>query len=130
MRKVVSKFGLFAGFAACLLAAASPASARALPGFKCMMLNITEQQAMDPNFHVTVRSAPSATASPAGWAGAVVITYAPLREQNGFTEMVLPNGHSVWVESDMVKPYHAKADPTARCVPEVLPNGRIGFGPG
>jgi hypothetical protein len=44
--------------------------------------------------------------------------------------MVMPNGHSVWIESSMVKPYRAKADPTAKCAPEVLPNGRIGFGPG
>ena len=54
---------LLAGLA---LSAASPALAattpRSLPGYKCMMLDLTEQQSMDPSVHIQVRSGPSDSA--------------------------------------------------------------------
>lgn len=104
--------------------------AKPIAGYRCMMLNITEQQSMDPNFRVTIRSAPSPSAPSAGWAAAVVIVRDPAVPQNGFLQMLKPNGQTAWIPADMVKVYRPAADPNARCVPEVLPNGRIGTGPG
>ena len=98
-------------------------------GYKCMMLNITEQQAMDPNFRVDIKSAPSSASPSAGWAGAVVIVRDPALPENGFLQMLKPNGETAWIRADMVKTYRPVADPTAKCVPEELPNGRIGTGP-
>lgn len=101
-----------------------------IPGYKCMMLNITEQQSMDPGFRVNVKSAPSPSSPDAGWAAAVVIVRDPAVPQNGFLQMLKPNGQTAWIPANMVKTYRPVADPNARCVPEVLPNGRIGTGPG
>lgn len=117
-----------------LVAVGVPAFAQApvkrIPGYECMMLNITEQQSMDPAFHVTLRSSPSSSAPEAGWAGSIVIVREPPVSQNGFLSVLKPNGQRAWILADMVKAYHPVADPTAKCMPEVLPNGRIGTGPG
>jgi len=102
--------------------------AKPLPGYQCMMLNITEQQSMDPTFHVLVRAQPSASAHVVGTAGSVVIVRVPPKPVNGFLEMLFPDGREVWIAADAVRPYHSLGDPNAKCVPEILSNGRIGFG--
>lgn len=104
--------------------------ARPLPGYRCMMLNLTEQQSMDLSVHVPVRGRPSAAAPAVGWAGAVLIVREPATPVNGFLQMLLPDGRQVWIAANMVRPYQSLGDPNARCMPEILPNGRIGFGPG
>lgn len=111
-------------------AATAQENSTPLSGYECKMLNITEQQAMDPNFHVVVRSGPSVTAPVVGWAGAVIIVKAPATPENGFLQMLLPNNRTVWIDSDATKPYKSHIDPDAKCQPEILPNGRVGFGPG
>jgi hypothetical protein len=121
--------GFLAGLA--ILAAglcSTTTEAKPLPGYQCMMLNITEQQSMDPTFHVPVRAQPSASAPVVGTAGSVVIVRAPAKPVNGFLEMLFPDGRQVWIASDAVRPYHSLGDPNAKCVPEILSNGRIGFG--
>lgn len=99
---------------------------RHVPGYRCMMLNITEQQSMAPNFRVTLRSAPSPTAAEAGWAPAVVIVREPLTPQNGFLQVLRPDGTAAWIPSNMVKPYRPAAAPEAKCFPTILSNGRVG----
>ena len=123
------RVGFLAGLA--ILAAglcSTTTEAKPLPGYQCMMLNITEQQSMDPTFHVPVRAQPSASAQVVGTAGSVVIVRAPAKPVNGFLEMLFPDGRPVWIASDAVRPYHSLGDPNAKCVPEILSNGRIGFG--
>ena len=105
-------------------------SAKRIQGYQCMMLNITEQQSMDPAFHVTLYARPSLAASEAGWSGAVPIVKSPPEPINGFLQVLKADGEKAWIAADMVKPYRPVSDPSARCVPEVLPNGRIGIGPG
>jgi hypothetical protein len=112
------------------LPATAMTQARPLPGYRCMMLNLTEQQSMDVSVHVPVRVRPSTAAPAVGWAGAVLIVREPATPVNGFLQMLLPDGRQVWIAANMVRPYHSLADPNAQCVPEILPNGRIGFGPG
>jgi len=95
-----------------------------------MMLNITEQQAMDPNFHVEVKAQPSAVSPTIGWQPGIVIAKKPALPVNGYLQIVRANGEEAWIPASIVKPYHPLADPTAKCAPEVLPNGLIGSGPG
>lgn len=118
------------GVATIVGATQAQSAGRRIPGYECMMLNITEQQSMDPGFRVNVKSAPSSTSPNAGWAAAVVIVRDPSVSRNGFLEMLKPNGQTAWIPANMVKTYRPVADPNARCVPAVLPNGRIGTGPG
>jgi hypothetical protein len=95
-----------------------------------MMLNITEQQAMDPNFHVEVKAQPLAASSTIGWQPGVVIVKEPAVPNRGYLQVLRANGQKGWIKASLVKPYRAEADPTARCAPEILPNGLIGSGPG
>jgi hypothetical protein len=60
---LVSSVGLSA-----TTAADGPHPVRPLPGYKCMMLNLTEQQFLNPSVHVPVRSEPAASAPEVGWA--------------------------------------------------------------
>jgi hypothetical protein len=97
---------------------------RPLPGYRCMVLNLTEQQTMDVNFHVPVRAAPSVNAAKVGWAGGTVAVRDPLHVVNGFAEALFPTGTTVWIASDMLRPY---SSPGARCVPSLMSNGKPGF---
>ena len=104
--------------------------AKRIAGYQCMMLNITEQQSMDPAFHVSLRSVPSDGAPEAGWAGSVPIVREPAVPRNGFLQVLKADGSKAWIAAGMVKPYHPVSDSSARCVPEVLPNGRVVIAPG
>jgi hypothetical protein len=95
-----------------------------------MMLNITEQQSMDPGFHVDLKAQPSAASRTIGWQPAIVIVKEPAVPQNGFLQVIRANGQEAWIEASIVKPYRAVSDPTAKCAPEVMPNGMIVSGPG
>lgn len=101
-----------------------------IPGYECMMLDITEQQSMDPNFHVWVKAQPSASSATVGWQPSIAIVKEPPVPVNGYLEILRANGQQAWIKADILKPYHAEADPTATCAPWVLPNGLIGSGPG
>ena len=104
-----------------------PHVVRDLPGYTCKMLNITVTQAMDPTFHLPYYSQPSATSPVAGYAAAQVAVKSPIHNVNGFDEAIFPNGGIVWIEANVLKDYHSLGDPTAKCVPVLLSNGRQGF---
>ena len=108
--------------------AISKTMSKPLDGYECRMLNITAQQSMDFNFHVPVRSEPSESAPEVGWASAVIIVKTPAIAENGFLQMLFPNGKTVWIAASDTKAYRPVSDPSAKCQPEILPNGRIGFG--
>ena len=103
---------------------AMAAQGQPIAGWSCKMLNLTEQQSMDPNIHIPVRSAP----------GGPVVGYASetvaVRDGSstkGFSEALFPTGKHVWIASDMLKTWHAAASPTSTCAPVLKPNGRPGF---
>jgi hypothetical protein len=98
----------------------------AAEGWHCMMLNQTEQQAMDFSIHIPVYDAPSPSAQVAGYASAslVVADQAPV---GGFMMMRFPNGKNVWIAEANVKQWHALANPTAKCAAYIKPNGKPGF---
>jgi hypothetical protein len=100
---------------------------RPLDGWACMKLNLTEQQSLDPSVHVIVRAAPSATAAQAGWAAMTVAVRSPIQEVNGYQEMLFPNGKHTWIATKDIVPWSSLSDPTARCVPSMMSNGKPGF---
>jgi len=114
----------------CFIAAGASVEAKPwgtpLPGYQCMMLNITEQQSMDTSFHVWAQAAPSAKAPRVGWVGAVVPVRSPEHTVNGFAEGLFPTGRTVWISANMLRPYKNASDPNARCAIERRPDGRIG----
>ncbi len=100
---------------------------RTLPGYACMMLNLTPQQAIDPKVEIPLRAAPSPNAQVVGYAMPVVAVRIPLKPVNGFYSALFPNGSAVWISASMVRPYHSLGDPGAKCVPAVMSNGLQGF---
>ena len=102
-------------------------SARPAQGWGCMMLNLTEQQSLDPTVHVPVFSQPSPSARSVGWAPMTVAVRRPGRSVDGFTEMLRPNGQHVWIRETDLRPWKSLADPTAKCVPSIMSNGSYGF---
>jgi hypothetical protein len=95
-----------------------------LPGYQCMVLNLSEKEAMDFNFHVPVRAEPVAGAPAVGWAGAIVAVRDPRHVVNGFAEALFPTGATVWIASNMLRPYQS---PGVKCVPSLMSNGKPGF---
>ena len=98
---------------------------RPLDGYVCKKLNITEREAMSANGGgVSIRTAPSASAPPAALAPSVLLARSPLHVVSGFVEVLRLNGQPGWIEESRVKPF----DPTERCVPSIMSNGRPGIG--
>jgi len=98
-----------------------------LPGYGCMVLNLTEHQAMDSSTHVLVRREPSKASPVVGYAPGIVIVPVPLEVEGGYTKAVAPNGGVGWIKSGSLRPYHSLGDPTAKCRAVRLSNGRAGF---
>jgi hypothetical protein len=114
-------------FSSGLAQAQGTQSAKSLSGYACMSLNITDEQANDFHFHVLFYAKPNAHASVVGYASSQVAVRMPVHTVDGFTEALFPTGEVGWIQSTLLRPYHSKLDPTARCVPTMLANGRIGF---
>ena len=100
-----------------------------LPGYACMMLNLTEQQYMDGSVRV-----PSSAGAPASDGARHRLccddcwpSRAPEHIVNGFAEALFPTGQTVWIAANMLRPYHNLSDPTMKCAPAKLSNGRPGF---
>jgi hypothetical protein len=92
-----------------------------------MTLNITDAQAQDFKFHVPFYSAPDLSSQTVGFAGSQVAVREPTHEVNGFLEALFPTGAKVWVAANYLRPYHSTLDPTAKCIPVIMANGRQGF---
>lgn len=109
-------------------AEAQPASVVGpLPGYGCMVLNLSQQQSMNPSVHVLLRTAPSNNAPVAGYASGIMIVPMPRRSVGAFTEVLFPTGKAVWIESQMLQPFHSVGDPAAKCRAVRLSDGRVGF---
>jgi len=100
---------------------------RPLDGYKCMVLNLTEEQMVSSTAGPAIYAEPSRSASVLGNASAIVITADPIRKANGYTAVLTLSGKPGWVESDKLAAYSSVTNPSARCVPSVMSNGRYGF---
>jgi hypothetical protein len=128
MSKVVR---YFTASVMCIISAGAfaerPHVVRVLPGYTCKVLNITEAQAMDPTFHTPYYSQPSASSPISGYAALEVAVRTPVHNVNGFDEAMFPNGGTVWIQANLLKDYRSVSDPTAKCLPVLMSNGRQGF---
>jgi hypothetical protein len=98
-----------------------------IPGYTCMMLNETPQQAIDTRVQFPVRAEPTPGSPAVGNAMPVVAVKQPLQTVNGFYEALFPNRRTVWIAANAVVPYHSLGDPTTKCAPAVMSNGLVGF---
>jgi hypothetical protein len=127
MRLLATGLLLACSFASAGASAQGLHAVKPLSGWACMKLNLSEKQSLDSSVRVPVRADPEAGAAEAGWAAMTVAVRSPLHEVNGFQEMLFPNGSLVWIASKDVVPWSSVADPTARCVPSMMSNGKPGF---
>ena len=99
-----------------------------LDGYVCMILNLTHDQLRDNHLTVPVFKGPAVSSGKAGMASALLIAKWPLHIQNGFAETLFPDGRTVWIEADMLRPYKSESNPDARCTPSMMSDGKPGFG--
>ena len=101
---------------------------RPIPGYICMRIKLTHEQAMDRSFEIPVYSQPSKSSSTIGIASAIVIVKSPLQVKDGLAEILFPDGRNGWLARDLLIPYATADFPNARCTPSIMSNGRPGFG--
>ena len=99
-----------------------------LAGYVCMRLNLTREQMLDNSLSVPVFAHPSSTSPKIGEASATVITKSPMESQNGFAEILFPDGRPAWIQVNMLVPFRNSLNPTAHCTPSLLSNGKPGLG--
>jgi hypothetical protein len=93
-----------------------------------MILNLTNEQLRDSALTVPVFKAPSQSSGQVGFAAALIIAKSPLHVENGFAEVLFPDGRTVWIAANMLRPYKNESNPSAHCTPSILSNGKPGFG--
>ena len=106
---------------------AQPVPGQPMPGWSCKMLNLTEKQLMDFSIHVPVRASASSDAPVIGYASETVAVKDGSQTETGFTQALLPTGRPVWIATNMLKDWHAVANPLSRCSPVLRANGKPGF---
>jgi len=106
---------------------AAATTARDIPGYRCMALNLDAHQMMDPSVEIPVLSQPSSTASPIGFASSTVAAKDPPTATNGFIEVLFPSGQKGWVLQSDLKAWRAAVGTSAHCKPVWLSNGRVSF---
>jgi hypothetical protein len=99
---------------------------RHLSGYVCMSLDPASEAATNQSQLPPVLAEPSKTAARIGYPTGVVLVKAPIREVNGFVEMIRMNGQTGWISTQHVQPWHSASGGPAKCRPAVLSNGRIG----
>jgi hypothetical protein len=100
---------------------------KALPGYQCMVLaNMWDGVGPQPP-PVHVFAGPNPGAAQAGIAGGTLIVASPMKNIDGRTDMLFPDGRKVWVDIHDIAPFHVVSNPHATCVPVQLSNGRLGF---
>lgn len=101
---------------------------RPLPGYTCMQLTLSAAQLTDPKIGVPIHDAPSRSAPTASYAANVVIVQDPPQPTAGFLKVLRPTGQEGWIEAGYLHPWSSVYDPTAKCVPSLMSNGKPGFG--
>ncbi len=100
-----------------------------LPDYRCEILDITTAQAHDPAFDIPILTRPDAKASRLTGAAGLVIVHVPEIRVNGYLQVLAFSGEPGWIAASAVRPYAIPGQPGARCVPSLLSNGKVGFGP-
>src|ERR1700709_1565483 len=74
-------------------------------GLVCMSLKVTDAQAMDPAFVVSIYSQPSAASPLVGRAAATVFVRSPVVNQNGYLQIMMFDGRVGWIAATAVRPW-------------------------
>ena len=99
-----------------------------LNGYKCMALNLTDDEMANPKISVRLKKAPSSSAEDAGLASSPVAVSSPEDESSGFIRVMKLDGSEAWIRAIDVKPWTSPTgNPNAVCTPSLMSNGRHGF---
>jgi hypothetical protein len=96
------------------------------PGLVCMSLDSQALQTMQQSDLPPVLSAPNSSATRIGYPSAIVFVKSPLVQVNGYTEMVRLNGQTGWIATDRLRTWHPLNGGTAKCIPSIMSNGKLG----
>jgi hypothetical protein len=99
-----------------------------IPGYVCMRLKITREQALNKSFTVPVLTQPSPGASQIGSASIVPFIKAPFDPSKAFQQMLTLDGKQGWIETKWLMPYETPERPNAHCTPSIMSDGRPGIG--
>ena len=100
---------------------------KTLPGYQCMVLAKQWNGEGPMPLPVYVYAGPQSSAAQIGVAGGSIIVRDPVHSMDGRTQMIFADGRTVWIATDAIAPWHAVSNPSARCSPVLLSNGRYGF---
>jgi hypothetical protein len=97
----------------------------ASPRLTCMEPTILDTNP-NPAFDMLpgVYSEPSSNSKKIGVATSVVYAVTPMKQVNGFIEVLHPNGATGWVQESELELWHNVNTPSARCTAQVLPDGK------
>ena len=98
-----------------------------LPGYECRVLDITDAQAHDPAFSISVLTRPAIDAPVLGNASGIVLMHTPAVPVNGYLQVLFPNRRTGWIATSALRPFKSRGNPGARCTPVILSNGIAGF---
>jgi hypothetical protein len=98
-----------------------------LPDWQCMALASAYGSKGTDAPAVPVYASPGADARQVGTGAGVIIVPKEPNPTNGRTEMIWPNGKTVWIDLLQLVKWHSLSDPKAVCHPAFLSNGRYGF---
>ncbi|MEN3177331.1 hypothetical protein ABDK75_15240 [Gluconobacter sp. OJA] len=97
-----------------------------LAGYKCLTLNATDAQMMDPNFSIPFRESPSDQAAVVAPATTLVPVNTAVQPVNGYYQTVNLARKTMWISAKWLQPY-ANVHPGRTCTPYVMTNGSVGF---
>lgn len=97
-----------------------------LPGFICMNLAISHDQAVDRSFSVPVFASPSLNTPKIGIASIGPFIKYPFRPGQPFQEILTLGGKIGWIETKWLEPWSSPTNPKATCSPWIMSNGRPG----
>lgn len=100
---------------------------RPLSGYTCMSLNLSPDRIRDPSTVVPVRQSPVLNAPIVAGAASTMIVPAPPRVTNGFIQVLRLNGQLGWMQTNALRPWKSRIDPSAECVPSLMSDGKPGF---
>ena len=103
-----------------------------IDGYKCMSLkvgalNVTQEDLFRGNGLPAVYAKPSEKSEQLGTNGKTIIVAWPLKEANGFVEILRLNGQRGWISEKVIKPYATANGSPGTCVPSIMSDGKIGF---
>lgn len=99
-----------------------------IPGYRCMSLDLSDQELIDPHVVVPIKAEPSSDAPTSSTAASIVFVASPSDQTNDYFRVLQFNGKTGWIKADIVKPWSSPdGDTKATCTPSMMSDGRPGF---